>query len=395
MDKTQKYFIHLLSSYLNDSPPLSEAQADWMGVFKLGELHNVTAMLTVAIKKLPAESRPPEKLFSLFKQALGMTIQSFENKLSGIEILTDVLSESEIKHLFVKGAAIRQYYPVGEVRTSGDTDVIVEPENLEKATNLLVERGFELSQSDDIQSVLIYNDEEYEVKAYLDGVNSDCEHYFEMPFEDKCVNTKGFAYNLDTTNHLVYIISHFLRHLSVGGVGIRQLMDIDVMLRCDDFNFELFDSVIKALNIEKSAMFLLKLSKEWFNSPIDIDFEIDEDLKESLEKIMFEGGVFGFAISDHGTVRLVHSMNSSEKKGLTASIKAFLMMLFPPKEYLYRTYKYSDKCHLLLPIAFFHRLFDAIFKRGKSNKNAVKNLFTNNDTAIMISDIINELDIKL
>ena len=395
MDNTQKFFIHLLSAYLNNSPPLPDAQADWMGVFKLGELHNVTAMLTLSIKKLPAESRPPEKIFSLFKQALGMTLQSYENKLSGIEILTEILNKNNVKHLFVKGAAIREYYPYGEVRTSGDTDVIVESQNLKKASDLLINSGFELVQSDDVQTVLDYKDEEYEVKTYLDGVNKDCESFFDNPFNDKTKCVDKSLYYLDNTYHLVYIISHFLRHLTVGGVGIRQLMDVDILLRNADIDLERFYKTVKELGIEKSSKVLISLCKEYFDTPVDIDYEIDEELKESLENVMIKGGVFGFAISDHGTSRLVKTLNKSEKSGFSASLKAFFSMLFPSKEYLYRTYKYCKKCHILLPVAYFQRLFEAVFKRGKSNSKAVKNLFSNNETALQISDIIKELNIEI
>ena len=395
MDKTQKYFIHLLSSYLNDSPPLPDAQADWTGVFKLGELHNVTAMLTLAIKKLPPDFKPPAKIMGYFNQALGMTLQRYENKAEGISILKNVLADNGINHLFVKGAAIRELYPYGEVRTSGDTDVIVEAKNLNKAADILCEHGFVQEQRNDIQNVLFFKDEEFEIKSYLDGVNTVCERYFEDVFSDKSINVIGNTYYLKDVYHLVYVISHMLRHLSIGGVGIRQLMDIDVLIRNGSVDIDEFFEIVNQLGILKSSTVLLSLAKEYFNTPIDIDFNIDEQLKASLESVMLRGGVFGFAISDHATGRLVKSINTSDNKGFKSSLKAFISMVFPSKKYLYRTYKYSDKCHLLLPVAFFHRLFDAVFKRGKSNSKAVKNLFSNNETAIMISDIINELNIEI
>lgn len=395
MDNTQKYFIHLLSSYLNNSPPLPDAQADWMGVFKLGELHNVTAMLCISIRKLPAESKPPAKIMGYFNQALGMTLQSYESKAEGIKLLTNTFNDNSIPHMFVKGAAIRQLYPYGEVRTSGDTDVIVKSEHLNIAADILSKQGFNTTQSSDVQRVLFYKDEEFEVKTYLDGVNAVCENYFSQPFDNKSINISGSTYYLKDTYHLIYIISHLLRHLTIGGVGIRQLMDVDVLLRNGNVDFKKFCDIVNQLGILRSSMVLISLSKEYFNTPIEAEYKVDEELKNSLETVMLSGGVFGYAISDHGTGRLVKSINSSNNKGKKSSIKALFMMIFPSKEYLYNTYKYSGKCHLLLPVAFFHRLFDAVFKRGKSNRKAVKNLFENNETAIMISDIINELNIEL
>ena len=396
MNDTERYFIHLLSSHLNNSPPLPFDSEDWMGVFRLGELHNVTAMLTLSIKKLPVENRPPEKIFNLFKQALGMTLQSYESKAAGIKILEKTLSDKGIEHLYVKGAAIRKYYPSGEVRTSGDTDIIVDKDNLNFSADYLIEKGFSLSQRNDFQNVLFYLDEEYEIETELDGVNSESEKIFKPLFNtDKTVNTDDFTYELEPTYHLFYVISHLLRHLSFGGVGVRQLMDVDVLIRSGECDIERLLDIAESVKLKKSFMAVLTLAKQYFSTPFDIDYQLNPQLKSSLDEIILKGGVFGFAISDNSTPRMVRSINESKKSGFIASLKAFLSMIFVNKEYLYKTYKYARNHHILLPIAFFNRLFDAIFKRGKSNFKSVKGMFENNETALMISDIINELNIEL
>ena len=396
MNDNQSYFIHLLSSHLNNSPPLPNEKADWMGVFKLGELHNVTAMLTLAIKKLPPESSPPKEIMSYFNQALGMTLQRYDNKQMAISKLVEILNENKIRHLFLKGAAIRKYFPVGEVRTSGDTDLVVDASMLNEAADILVENGFTLIQRTDVQNVLEYNEEEFEIENYIDCVNSSCEKYFSDSFDsEKCEKSGEYSYVLKPTYHLIYVISHFLRHLSVGGVGIRQLMDVDVLLRSGEVDSELLLSVTEELGIGKSTKALLALSKQYFNTPVEVDFTINDNLLEQLEKVIFEGGVFGFAISNPGTTRLIKSYNSANKRGFGASLKAFMLMLFPSKQYLYNNYKYSERHHVLLPIAFFNRIFDAVFKRTKQNIKSVKTIFKDdNNTALMISDIMKDLDIN-
>ena len=396
MNDTQRYFIHLLSSHLNNSPPLPFESEDWMGVFRLGELHNVTAMLTLEIKKLPPDKRPPAKIMNLFKQALGMTIQSFEAKAAGIEILEKTLSEKKIKHLYVKGAAIRKYYPSGEVRTSGDTDVIVEKKNLNTAADYLIEKGFKLSQRNDIQNVLFYLDEEYEIETELEGVNDSGKNVFIPLFDtDKTVNTDDYSYELEPTYHLFYVIAHLLRHLSIGGVGVRQLMDVDVLIRSGECDIERLLDIAESVELKKSYSAVLALTKSFYNTPVEIDYALNEELKAKLEEIILSGGVFGFAISDNSTPRMVKSINESKNAGFLTKLKAFLSMVFVSKDYLYRTYQYAGKHHILLPFAFFNRLFDAVFKRGKTNFKSVKGMFENDETAVMISDIIKELNIEL
>ena len=78
---------------------------------------------------------------------------------------------------------------------------------------------------------------------------------------------------------------------------------------------------------------------------------------------------------------------------VVAATKAILDLLFPAKEYIYNNYIYTSKCKLLLPIGYIHRFFEALFKRGRKNKNQLKSIVSNNDMAIKMADIKNELEI--
>ena len=395
MNETQEYFIKLLSSHLNNSPPPQKENADWMGVFKLGELHNVTAMLCLEIKKLPAQFRPEKNIMSIFNQALGLAVQRYDNKTKSLNALNEVLNENKIPRLFLKGAAIKDLYPTPEVRTSGDIDLVVNKIDFDVSTYILVQNGFELAQKSDIQSVLIINDEEFELKNYIDCFNKNTELFFNNPFdESKSENITEYVYHLKPTYHLIYIISHIIKHLITGGVGLRQLMDVDVLIRSGLVDTDLLFKIARELNIEKSVKVIISLSKDYFNTPIDLDYQIENQLKESLESVILNGGVFGFAISNPGTIRLTKSVNNTKSSGFLASVKALLMMIFVNKNYLYTNYPYSNNHHFLLPIAFLNRLFDAIFKRGKSNVKNVKTIFKDKETAIMLSDIIDELEIE-
>lgn len=51
--------------------------------------------------------------------------------------LIEVLSQAEIDHLLVKGAVLRFLYPSPELRTSGDTDVVVRLSDYEKSVKVL------------------------------------------------------------------------------------------------------------------------------------------------------------------------------------------------------------------------------------------------------------------
>lgn len=383
MNETQRYFIDLLSSHLNNSIPSNKPSDDikWSDIFKLGELHNLTAVIALEINKLPTEQKPNAKGISYFKQALGQTVQAADLKFKAIEDMKNILSKNSINHTIIKGGAIRHLYPVPEVRTSGDTDVVIDENDKDSVKNILLDNGFELTSESVNQLVFNYLGQEFQFKTYFDCISKDDRAFFSL---ELCDNVSGTTYYLKPTYHTLYVINHFLKHLKGGGVGLRQLMDVDVLFRNEDVNLEQLLWICAQMNIEKSAKVVIALSKELFNTPVNIDYNIDEDVFSHITDIMLNGGVFGYGISDVGTVRLA---NQGSK------FKAIINMLFATKEYMYDTYMYANKHHFLLPIAYIQRFFDAVFKRGKQNRKYMKSILTDSENASLLSEIQKELDI--
>lgn len=378
MTETEKYFIYLLSTHLNNEIPAGSKDVNWGELYKLANLHNLTGVIGLEIKKLNDIDKPSAKAISYFNQAVGMTIQNNEFKQDAIDYMIKILADAGIKHTIIKGGAIRSLYPVPSVRTSGDTDVVISQDDLEKVSDLLQSNGFELVTLQSKQVVLNYNNQEFQFKTFFDSLVDYQYSDYEME------SSNGYTYYLKPLECLHYIILHLLKHLKGSGFGFRQLMDVDVVLRAYNIDLNKFLSMFNDYGLTKSASVILALTRSLFNTPIDFNYTIDNDLYDKLLSNIISGGVFGFKNADIGTVRLVNSGS----KG-----KAILNMLFPSKEYIYTQYLYANKHHILLPIAYLHRFFMALFKRRKSNSKYLKSIVKNDDMAIKISDIINELDI--
>lgn len=381
MNETQRYFIELLSSHLNNTTPPTNRNIKWSDIFKLGELQNLTGIIALEINKLPDEYQPNAKGKSYFKQALGQTVQSADLKYRAIDNMMDILSNAGINHTVIKGGAIRHLFPVPELRTSGDTDVVIDENDKNKIKQLLLDNSFELESESVNQLVIKHLNQEFQFKTYFDCISKDDRAYFSL---DLCDNVSGTTYFLKPNYHTLYVINHFLKHLKGGGVGLRQLMDIDVLLRNEEIDIDLLIDNCKVMGIEKSAKAVIALSKRLFDTPIEFDYEIDDNTFEHLTGIMLDGGVFGYGISDIGTVRLA-------KQG--SKIKAIISMLFATKEYMYNTYIYANNHHFLLPLAYIQRFFDAVFKRGKQNRKNLKSILTNDENANLLAQISKELEI--
>lgn len=380
MTRTEEYFISLLSSHLNDEAPIPSGEIKWGDIFRIAEAQNLTAIIALEIKKLPIDAQPNDKGKSYFKQALGQTIQNTQKKQSAIDNMTKILGDAGIVHTIIKGGMLRQLYPVPEVRTSGDTDVVIDKKDKDAIKNLLITNGFKLDSESVNQLVFHYMEQEFQFKTYFDCLNKADQMHFSL---DICEMQQGTTYCLEPTYHLIYVINHLLKHLRGGGVGFRQLMDVDIIIRKQSIDFCKVYDVFHEMNLDKSLLVVLALSKKLFNTPVDIDYQIDDNLFDHITEIMLTGGVFGYGISNTGTVRLA---NNGSK------LKAILSMIFATKEYMYNTYMYANNHHWLLPIAYIHRWFDAIFKRGRANIKNLNSIISNNENATKLAEIKKELE---
>ncbi|MBQ7204092.1 MAG: nucleotidyltransferase family protein [Eubacterium sp.] len=391
MNREQKYFLELIKAHLNSTDPPKPESIDFKALFELCELQNMTAIAAVELKKLKQRGDISKEQFSPFNQVLGLTLQNYELRLGAKNTLTEYLNDNGVRHIFVKGAVIRELYPVPQLRTSGDIDVIIDKTELKKVLGGLTELGFETQHRKENELDLRYAKESFEIKSELGGINDRSRAYFENPF-DLCDENDGCCCKLSDLNHLTYITCHLLKHFKSGGAGVRQLADIDVMLRNKDIDINDYITLCEKLAFEKSAKVLLKLCKMYFDTPVDFEYGIDDTLYETLENVILGGGVFGYGIGNIGTARLMNTMTSGDTSK-ASSYKAVLGLFAVNKEFLYHSYEYANKHHYLLPVAYMSRLFDAVFRRGRQNIKHIKSMFTDREIASKMSEMLKELEI--
>lgn len=393
MTKEQEFFIELLSSHINGYIPKPQENIDWKEIFDLSNKHNVTAIVATQIKLLPESSRVQGKGKSYFNQFLGKTLQSYDEKIETYNFFVKTLSENGIKHLIVKGAVLRDIYPVKELRTSGDTDVVIQKQDYEKCKEILLANGFTLSQDTGEELDMYYNDQYFEISNTFEYINNETKELFENPFDEKLSYCEGYTYYLYPIYHLVYVLYHILKHIKNGGAGVRMLLDICVLFNNYSIDINEFLKIMTSLNLEKSSKTIISICKKLFKLDVELEYTINEDIEEKLIDTIISGGVFGFSNGNLGVVRLASTM--SDKATVFSSIKAFLGMFIISKDYLMKFYPYARRHKILLPVAYFNRLFNAVFKRGKRNIGNIQSIFSkNNDNAVRLGEILNELEIK-
>lgn len=390
MNKESQYFVYLLSCFLNNRTPVSQ-KVDWNEIYRLSVIHNLTAVIAQEIIFISDEYKPGAELYSNFRQQFGYTIQNYEVKQNIISDIKNILNENEINHLFVKGAVIKDLYPVPEFRTSGDIDVIAKKEDFASVKKVLTQStGYKLiTQNAD---TLIFENGDVNIEIHN---NADVDSYYFENIFSLCKKSDGCTYVLDDVTHLLYIICHMAKHLNYRGAGIRMLMDIDVAVRnIRDFNQSEFIELCSKAGRRKSAEVLLSLAAFWFDTPIKpyVDFNNESKLLENLEKIIIEGGSFGYKINSVPVSYVKDIEYKDGKIPFFSRIKIILKMAFPGREYLEKCYPYAKKHKWLYPAACINRLWDGLFKKRNHAKNVIAQVSSGSDVSKIQQELLKELN---
>lgn len=394
----KEYFIYLLSCHLNQEKPIGKSDMDWKQIYQFAQKHNVTGMIMTEIKQLDQEFRPASDMYSAFNQNLGYTIQNYELKINSIALLLSALTAAEIPHLLVKGAVLRNMYPEPALRTSGDTDVVVKESDFFNAIDTLEKNGFIKEDVSGNVASMLYENDRFEIHTELESINVQSKIYFSTPFDD-ISECSGFTYKLMPVYHLIYVIIHIAHHMKIGGAGIRMLMDIDVLVRnYPNLDFELFWNICRNIRIEKTANTLFALCIKWFSTPVQSDFSFDaqdnQKFYDNLSSMILDGGVFGFYNGGFGKNNLEQSIGKNGKATFFTSLKALILWIFPSKDFLKDCFSYSHRYPVLIPVAWFHRLFKALFVHRKKSVDIFKEIFTGKEISEKQHQLLTELEIK-
>lgn len=198
------------------------------------------------------------------------------------EEITYLFNTNNINHIYFKGAVLAKLFDDSSVRTRGDIDLYVSPNELTKAKQLLVDNGFLLdSVIEDNTHHIGLKKNNIEVELHFNMLDPDCDKswnkLFNNPFE-LSKNIDSSLYEFTHTYHLIYCIMHFAHHLR-HGAGIRYLMDFYYMFKKTNIEIELLHSKISECKLNR-------LYSNIINALRNI-FEVDFDSSISNEDVTF------------------------------------------------------------------------------------------------------------
>lgn len=233
---------------------------NWEKVFRELAAQTVAAVPAEEIKSQPL-SREQMKQYSLY---VAQHVILWNRILHQQQILTKALCREGIVSAVLKGAAAAVYYPKPEYRCMGDIDLIVLPEDFDRAREILKHEGCVLLDA---------NNERHE-SFEKDGVHIELHHYFSTLHEEERARyldqrileglrrveyrkLGGYTFpKLPAVENGLVLLQHMCQHLE-SGLGLRQIMDwmlyVDAELTDELWEAE-FEAAAERIGLKKLAV---------------------------------------------------------------------------------------------------------------------------------------------
>ena len=369
MKVSEKEFLRIIAQHFNPDGELSVSKVNLPEIFSLARKHNILPLICNVL----FPSCASDELFKREKTAaiscyLAQTVKSAKF-LSVYEKLLSL----NFRPVCVKGVTLRALYDDGDLRPSGDEDLLISKQEEERFEKAIKGLGFELKRTGINERT--YSDPEtgLVIEAHTSlfcesgALGETLKTLFEAEEKNTCWTEINGAevLTLDAQSTILYLVCHAFKHFIRCGFGIRQVCDIAVYLRkyknCIDF--EKLQSDLSKLNAWVFFEGIVNIAREYLAFE-DIAFEsLDRkvETKELLEDIL-EAGIFGRGESSRQHSAAL-TLSAAGKKKRSPLITA----LFPQRETLAASYPLVARYKWLYPFFALVRIvkyvFSVLFKR--------------------------------
>lgn len=367
MEQEYGTLLKILGAYLTQRTPKIPDSTNWEMLVTLADVHTVTGIVGHMARRYAL--CPDENIEKALRNIAMTTTLRFARREERRRELTAAMNRAGIPHVLIKGAVVREYYPVPELRTFGDVDMVIRPEDREKCHTLMQQLGF--SPKADWEPVYSYSrpPELYEVHTDLMevdiGTKEDSRCYFSQMWAYTRPREDG-ALELTPEFHFLYLMAHIAKHIRGAGAGVRMYLDLAAcILRLGEtMDWGWIRKGLEKLGLSKFASVALTAVEQWFAVPCPMEKEpVPDGTMEDFLNFTMEAGVYGKYRRDNSLSTLKREENSASG----ARWRVAGNQIFPPVAQLQRRYTYLNTKPWLLPVAWVHRILrnrNSILRRG-------------------------------
>lgn len=365
MKNTEKQLLEILSAFVNDKKPQLNSECSASALYDMAKRQTVTGIVSFVLRKYGYEDILSQD--SRLELAFDKTVSQFVRKELEAVKLMSMLTADGIPHITFKGFVVRECYPVSELRTYSDIDIIIKESDRKRCHDLMLKKGYSFSIMDG-GAVYGYKKgkEFFEIHTTLNSEKTKLSECLSS-YWDYTVPREGFTYEFEKNFHLSYLISHIEKHVYGTGAGLRLYLDIALYLKkyADEINLDKVRTILRECELERFFDTVLYLCRLWFDSDVTPQNELDEKVYEEFCRIILEGGTFG----DQSDVaasgdELRMAVNSNGKVNKFALV---MKHIFPSYDVVRHLYPFFNGKPYLLPVGWVIHLVDGAKRSGFKN----------------------------
>lgn len=238
-------------------------------VLPLAQKHDLAHLAGYALKqqKLLGSDEISRQFDRQTMQAMYRYVQ-----LSGeYTLILQTLQQNRIPHLPLKGSVLRDHYPQGWMRTSGDIDILVQKEDLDRAVEALIR---ELEYTRGIRGdhdITLLGPMDIHLELHYDtiGENSEvgnCREVLSRVWQDAVPIAPGSCqYAMSDAMFYFYHIAHMAKHFENGGCGIRPFLDLWILNHRTEHDAQARNALLKEGGLEAFGAAVETLTEVWFS----------------------------------------------------------------------------------------------------------------------------------
>lgn len=367
MNVTESVLIGILKAFATDSKPeFNIEDVNLEELFGLAKMHSVIGIVAYVLNKYGY--LPDGDICSKFMHEYDRTIMQMSSReFSAARVIAQLQGEN-IPHILFKGMKISEAYPISELRTYGDVDIIIRKEDENRLCEMLKAQGYSHAVADaGVVNEFKKNREHYEFHTNLNVSNISDSHYFANMWENAC-KIQSCSYQFTHDFHLSYLITHLEKHVHGRGAGLRMYLDIALYIRkySDELSLDTVRSTLTECGLGNFFNTVLYVCNKWFDLSIPSWVTpLSADVYGKMCAFTLDGGVFGERCVGKKVEASVRRELESGKKAVR--LRIIMHRIFPPFSELCRVYPFFSGKPLLAPVAWVRHTL-SFFKGDKLSK---------------------------
>ena len=361
-------------------------EMDWSYLVQLAKEHNLLALFVEGASKHYSFISRPEYEKEM-NESIAIVSAQVRRTSVFLKLYRDFVA-ANLHPIVMKGLICRELYgTLSDHRPSGDEDILIRPSEYELAKRILIENGYvsEIeketeSQLNRLQEVsFIHPKERLHIELHLNTMGRETEdrarmsdHFINVFENYREVDIQGVPVRtMNYQDHLTFLILHAFKHFTLGGFGIRQMLDI--LLYQQQFGNEIdFIQLEQTLCEFKAVEFwndMIHIGNQYLGFKLSAMRE--PNCPDDLLDDMLRSGVFGNKsqaeiIAGRATMRATANYLNNKSSNMLVVV---WRSIFPSKLYMLDQAPYLLKKTWLLPFAWFKRWCTFIKKSKESDAN--------------------------